>query len=97
MNRKLNFVLSLAAGLLGGILSHYIAPELVLAQAQAVPPKEITAQSFVLVNGKGVPFGEFGFEKDGIASIKLLDRSGRVVWSQDGKPNPRQLAADISK
>jgi len=37
MNRKLNIGLSIAAGLLGGLLSHYISPALVHAQTQAAP------------------------------------------------------------
>jgi predicted transcriptional regulator len=93
MNQKLNLGLSLAAGVLGGILSHYIAPKSVLAQSPVAPPKEITAQSFVLVNSKGAPFGTFGFEKDGAASIKLFDASGKVLWSEDGKLSMHQLTA----
>ena len=50
MNRKLNVGLSLAAGLLGGFLTHYISPRLVHAQTQPAPIKEIRAQGFVLVN-----------------------------------------------
>jgi len=97
MNRKLNFGLSLAAGLLGGILSHYITPKPVLAQAQIVPPKAISAQTFILVNEKGVPFGEFGFDSDGNATIRLQDRSGKVIWSTGGRGIPHQLAANVSK
>jgi hypothetical protein len=33
---KLNVVLSLAAGLLGGAISHYLSPDLVHAQSQAL-------------------------------------------------------------
>jgi hypothetical protein len=44
MNRKLNSGLSVAAGLLGGGLSHFVAPELVLAQAQATRATEIRAK-----------------------------------------------------
>lgn len=97
MNRKLNLGISLATGLLGGFLSHYVTSRPVLAQSQAVLPKEIAARSFVLVNGKGVPFGEFGFDKDGTASIKLFDESGKVTWSENGRPDAHQLTAKISK
>ena len=45
--------LALAAGLAGGILSQYIAPALVHAQAQTPMPKEIRAQSFTLVDASG--------------------------------------------
>jgi hypothetical protein len=97
MNRKLNLGLSLTAGLLGGILSHYVAPDLVLAQSQAAPAKEIKAQAFLLVNDKAVPSGVFGFDKDGNPSVTLFDRSGNVIWSENGKGNPRRLADNISK
>jgi hypothetical protein len=95
MNRKLNVGLSLAAGLLGGILSHYVAPKSVLAQSQAIPPKEISAQSFTLVNDKGIPFGMFGFDRDGNATIRLFNQSGKVIWSSNGV-GPRVLAAGTS-
>lgn len=97
MTRKINFGLSLAAGLLGGILSHYIAPQSAWSQSQTVPPKEVNAQRFVLMNDKGAPFGVFGFDKNGNAGITLFDQSGKVIWSENGKPNPRALAENISK
>lgn len=65
MLRKLNPVLALAAGLLGGILSRYLAPPPVHAQApatqaQSTPaPEEIRAQSFTLVDGSGAVVGTF--------------------------------------
>jgi hypothetical protein len=68
MNRKLNIGLSIAAGLLGGLLSHYISPALVHAQTQAAPPKKIRAQSFVLVSADGRAAGLFGFDQDGQAN-----------------------------
>lgn len=94
MNRKLNLGLSIAAGLLGGFLSHYVSPTLVHAQSQNAPPKQITAQSFWLVNEQGVPSGVFGFEKDGTPSIKLFDKFGKVIWMENGKARvvPEQIA-----
>ena len=65
MLRKLNPVLALAAGLLGGMLSRYLAPVPVHAQApapqaQSTPaPEEIRAQSFTLVDGSGAVVGTF--------------------------------------
>jgi hypothetical protein len=97
MNRKLNFGLPLAAGLLGGILSHYIPVKPVLAQAKIVPPKEISAQTFLLVNDKGIPFGMFGFDANGNALIRLQDQSGKVIWSTSDRAFPRQLASSLSK
>jgi hypothetical protein len=86
MNRKLNVGLSLAAGLLGGMLSHYISPATVHAQAQMVPQKEIRAQSFVLVDGQGATAGVLGFDKSGNADIQLFDKAGKLIWSA-GRPN----------
>jgi hypothetical protein len=57
MSTKLTITVSLAAGLAGGILSQYIAPALVHAQAQAPMPKEILAQSFALVDANGKRVG----------------------------------------
>src|ERR1700727_477934 len=84
MNRKMNLGLSLAVGLLGGFLAHYISPELVHAQTDTVPAKEIKAHDFVLVNDDGTPAGLFGFDKDGKANILLLDAAGKVVWKATG-------------
>ena len=97
MNRKLNLGLSIAAGLLGGFLSHYIPPDLVHAQTQAAPPKEIRAQRFVLVNDDGKPAGLFGFDQDGQPNVILLDKTGKVLWSASGKPNAKPLAVSLQK
>jgi hypothetical protein len=83
MNRKPNLILALAAGLFGGLLSRYLAPIPVHAQAQAPAPKEIRAQSFILVNEQGVPFGLLGFDLKGLPIIKLVDERGRTTWSTE--------------
>ena len=79
MNRKVNFTIALAAGLLGGVLSRYLIPTPVFAQAPA--PREIRAQSFVLVNKQGAPLGRIGFDSDGLPNITLVDENGRTIWS----------------
>ena len=81
MNRKVNFTLGLAAGLLGGLLSRYLIPTPVFAQAPAPAPREIRAQSFVLVNKQGAPLGRIGFDSDGLPNITLVDDDGRTIWS----------------
>jgi hypothetical protein len=88
MDRKWNLGLSIAAGLLGGFLSHYISPVLVHAQAA---PKEITAQRFVLVNNNGSPAGPFGFDKDGAPNVELFDKTGKVLWSASGTAKAKPL------
>lgn len=100
MNRKMHLGLSLAAGLLGGLLSHYVAPEMVHAAqvAPAPPPKEVRAENFVLVNGDGSPAGLFGFDLNGRPIIKLFDRTGKVVWSTDIRAaNSKPLAVNEEK
>jgi hypothetical protein len=96
MNRKLNVGLSVAAGLLGGLLSHYISPEVVHAQVQPAPQKEIRAQSFVLVDGQGATAGVLGFDKSGNADIELFDRAGKVIWSA-GRPNVAPASSTLLK
>ncbi len=81
MNQRLTLTLALAAGLLGGLMSRYFTPTPVLAQAQTLAPKEIRAQTFVLVDPRGVPLGLMGFDPRGNPVIKLVDERGRVIWS----------------
>jgi hypothetical protein len=71
MNKSFNIALALAAGLLGGLLTHYIAPSAAFAQVQAPPSpgagvpnnrpttKEIRAQSFTLVDQADHTVGTF--------------------------------------
>jgi hypothetical protein len=96
MNRKLNSGLSLAVGLLGGCLSHYVFPERVQA-AQLAPPKQVMAQSFMLVNSDGSPAGLFGFDLRGRPEIELFDSTGKVVWSTQGTAKSKPLAISAAK
>ena len=87
------FLLSLAAGILGGILSHYLWTQPVLAQTQTAP-SEVRAQSFALVNDKGEVQAAFSADeaKGGRSTVKLLDRNGREIWSAGG-PQVRALGS----
>ena len=85
MNKR-NVVLSFAAGLLGGAISHYVSPQLVHAQSQAL--KEFRAESFVLVNEKGTILGTLCNE-GGRPSLKLFDERGREIWSAGGRTSVR--------
>ncbi len=74
MNKSFNIVVALAAGLLGGLFTHYIAPSAAFAQVQAPPSpvpgvpnnrpttKEIRAQSFTLVDQSDHTVGTFTVE-----------------------------------
>lgn len=81
MNKR-TVVLSFAAGLLGGAISHYLSPQLVRAESQAL--KEFRAESFVLVSDKGSILGTLSNE-GGRPSLKLFDDRGREIWSAGGK------------
>jgi hypothetical protein len=84
--KKLNLALSIAAGLLGGVLSHYVWTQPVQAQSRIPAPKEIRAQSFVLVDDKGAVQGVFSIDEPrvGRPSVKLFDSDGREIWSAGG-------------
>lgn len=91
--KRFNLVLSILAGILGGALSHYIWTQPVHAEALAPDPKEVRAQSFVLVDSKGVAQGVFSVDQSGFgaASIKLSNGQGREIWKVGG--NGLQLIA----
>ncbi|HEY7680859.1 MAG TPA: hypothetical protein VIC04_10110 [Terriglobia bacterium] len=82
--KKPNLTLSLAAGLLGGLLSHYalVAPS-VHAQAQT-PPEVVRAQSFVLMNERGEIGGVFRFDDQGRPVIQLF-HDGREIARLGGR------------
>ncbi len=59
MNNKLTISLALGAGLIGGMLTRYVSPPTVSAQDQVSLPKELRAQSFVLVDRTNNIVGTF--------------------------------------
>lgn len=84
--KPLFLALCLAAGLAGGLLSHYVWPEPV--QAQIPPPAEIRAQRFVLEDSSGRTMGTLSVDAPGpgriargaTGRIRLFDEHGREVW-----------------
>jgi len=98
MNKKLSIALALVAGLLGGLLTRYIAPPTAFAQDQAPIAKEIRAQSFTLVDQLDRTIGTFTFEPAEVkvlnqrkqpmppTRIVLRDSNGREIWSAGGNP-----------
>ena len=81
MNKR-TIVLSFAAGLLGGVLSHYASPQLVHAQSPA--PTEFRAERFVLVDRNGTVLGTLSAEQ-GRPSFQLFDGHGHPIWSAGGR------------
>ena len=87
MSRSMNLILALSAGLSGGFLSRYIEPLPAFAQAPGPAPKEIRAQTFVIVDDKGNLAGVFksSSPKQGEApTAVLLDPDGMEVWRGRG-------------
>jgi hypothetical protein len=84
MQRYKSFLLPLAAGLLGGLLSHYAMPISASAQSEPAAPKEIRAQRFLLMNEKGEIGGVLGFDNSGKPAIALYS-DGRETFSAGGK------------
>ena len=75
---KRNLALALAAGLLGGLVSHYItAPP---ALAQAGPIRELRAQSLAVVDDKNNLIGTFRASAPPGQTIVLLDRNNKEIW-----------------
>jgi len=75
---------------MGGLLSRYVNPIPAYAQTQAAP-KQIRAQSFVLVNEQDKAFGLIGFDPQGNPIIKLLDERGHLLWDTESRPRPPVL------
>ena len=95
MKKTLIVSLALGAGLLGGLLTRYIAPPAAFAQNQAPITKEIRAQSFTLVDSSDHTLGVFTAEPvskainpypGGLTPMRIVlrDSKGREIWSAGG-------------
>ena len=92
MNQKWTLLLALAAGLVGSALFHGLTLASVYAQVPTAPPKEIRAQSFVLVDDNNKALGRFGIrypasgssERYGFGYIQLFDSSGNELFTAGG-------------
>jgi len=89
MTAKWNVALSLSAGLLGGMISHWAFPVSAQAQAQGSggstpsnPPRVIEAESFALVDASGKVTGTLTMDRADAfgAYIKLTDAAGHEIW-----------------
>lgn len=82
MSNRTTVTIALAAGFIGGIASQRIIPALVHAQTQT-PAPEIRAQSFVVVDAKGVPRGAFGIDaKKDWPTVEITDPEGHAYWAR---------------
>ena len=87
-----NIILSIGAGLLGGVISHSISPQPVHAQTPTARTKEVRAETFVLVNEDGLVLGKLSHD-GGRAMFQLFDRQGREIWSVGGRIGMRVASA----
>jgi hypothetical protein len=94
MSKAPTVTLALAAGLVGGLLSRYVAPPSAFAQDKAKVTKEVRAQSFTLVDPSDHAVGTFTFDPGPLAQsgpntipfsvggrVILRDSNGREIWS----------------
>jgi hypothetical protein len=93
MHKTLTIALAMFGGLVGGLLTRYIAPPAAFAQDKAPVTKEIRAQSFALVDSSDRTVGVFTAEPTGRGGnlhlggpmrIVLRDARGREIWSAGG-------------
>jgi hypothetical protein len=91
MNGKLTVTIALLAGLAGGMLTRFVAPAPVFAQARAATPAELRARSFTLTDQYDHAVGTFTSDA---GRIVLRDGSGREVWSAGGS-TLKPLSANI--
>ena len=91
MKKHLNVALALVAGLVGGVISRYIAPPAVMAQNATPVTKEIRAENFVIVDVAGKTIATFAFGRGTNAGhpsaggiVVLRDSDGHEIWSAGG-------------
>jgi len=89
MNQKWTLMLALIAGFVGSALFHGLSLVSVHAQAPSTSPKEIRAQSFVLVDDNNTALGRIAVRVPSSISrmryksgyIQLFDSSGNEIWT----------------
>ena len=91
-----NAPVALLAGLLGGILSHYVLLQLVPVQTPTAP-NVVAARSFVLIDSSGQPAGVFAVgapspQQGSAPSIVLYDAQGREIWRATDSARPLTIA-----
>ena len=92
MKKHLTVVIAVAAGFLGGMLSHFVTPPAAFAQAQNPGTREVRAQRFVFVDLNSRPFATFMVQPGSVGPdgwhgrVLLVDDQGRELWSAGRDP-----------
>jgi hypothetical protein len=79
MAMKANWILCLAAGIIGGAVSHFALVRPVHAQVFAVP-QELRTQQVVLVDERDKTFATLAVtERDGREVFEIIGKDGQVI------------------
>ena len=83
--KPVSVILSLAAGVLGGVVAPHIFPVTpVHAQAQPSPSKIVEAGTFRLVNNAGHVAGTLAIDAAGSGVLTMFDADGKVIFTTSG-------------
>ena len=93
MTNRLTIAVALVAGISGGLLTRYITPTPVFAQAPPAPVAEFRAQSFVLTDKRGSTMATFTAERTGDGpQVVLQDNNGKTIWKAGATALVRPLS-----
>ena len=83
--RPVSVLISLAAGVLGGVVAPHMFPVMsVHAQAQPSPLKIVEAGTFKLVNNAGHLAGTLTIDAAGSGVLTMFDADGKVIFTTSG-------------
>lgn len=97
--KRANLILSIAAGLAGGIGSHFLcSPNVVQAQAPPVVPNLVQAHSFELLDQTGQVVGTFSVSASGSPRLALIDHGRTImVYPQPKEPLWKPLSEAVPR
>ena len=85
--KLVSVMLSIAAGLIGGLAAPYLFPAVpVHAQGQVQAPKTLEAGAFRLVDAAGHLAGTLAIAPSGNGVITMFDANGKVIFTSEEKP-----------
>ena len=85
---KANWILCLAAGIIGGAVAHFAWIQPVQAQVLRVVPQEVQAQQFVLVDEKDKTYATLAIsEVNGKEIFEIIGKDGQVIATAGEGPH----------